>query len=70
MLQLGTPNLCLPCNIAAKRKTSSENWKASSKNQKVSSEDAEGFFRRALALYAHKFPKKGAASLTDIPEFV
>ena len=31
-------------------------------------EEAEGFFRRALGLNTHKFPKRGAASLTDLPE--
>ena len=35
---------------------------------KVSSEEAEGFFQRALGLNTHKFPKRGAASLTDLPE--
>ena len=34
---------------------------------KASSEEAEGFFRRALGLNTHKFPKRGAASLTDLP---
>jgi len=34
---------------------------------KVSSEEAEGFFRRSLGLNTHKFPKRGAASLTDLP---
>jgi len=29
------------------------NWKASSKNQMASSEEAEGFLRRTLVLYAH-----------------
>jgi len=28
---------------------------------------SEGFFRRALGLNTHKFPKRGAASLTDLP---
>ena len=37
-------------------------------NWKVSSEEAEGFFRRALDLYTHKFPKRSAASLTDLSE--
>jgi len=27
----------------------------------------EGFFRRALGLYTHRFPKRGAASLMDLP---
>ena len=27
----------------------------------------EGFFRRALGLNTHKFPKRSAASLTDLP---
>ena len=48
----------------------SENRKATSRNQKVSSEDAEGFFQRGLAFYARKLPKNGAASLMDLPEFV
>ena len=34
---------------------------------KVSSEEAEGFFQRALGLNTHKFPKRGAALLTDLP---
>ena len=34
---------------------------------KVSSEEAEGFFRRVLGLYTHRFPKRSAASLTDLP---
>jgi len=34
---------------------------------KVSSEEAESFFRRALGSYTHRFPKRGAASLTDLP---
>jgi len=28
----------------------------------------EGFFRRALGSYTHRFPKHGAALLTDLPE--
>jgi len=43
------------------------NWKASSTNRKVSSEKAEGFFRRALGLNTNKFLKRGAASLLDLP---
>ena len=52
---------------AANRKASSENRKASSENRKVFSEESEGFFRRALGSYTHKFPKRGAASLTYLP---
>ena len=59
---------------AANRKASSENLKASSENRKASSEnrkafseELEGFFRRALGSYTHKFPKRGAASLTYLP---
>jgi len=37
------------------------------RESKVSSKEAEGFFRRALGLNTHKFPKSGAASLTDLP---
>ena len=40
---------------------SSENRKVSCEIWKFSSEDAEGFFQRALALYVPKFPKNGAA---------
>jgi len=36
------------------------------RESKVSSKEAEGFFRRALGLYTHRFPKRGAASLTDL----
>jgi len=50
----------LRCDSAANRKASSE-------NRKVFSEESEGFFRRALGLYTHKFPKRGAASLTYLP---
>ena len=52
---------------AANRKASSENRKASTENRKVFSEESEGFFRRALGSYTHKFPKRGAASLTYLP---
>jgi len=34
---------------------------------KFISEESEGFFRRALGSYTHKFPKRGAASLTYLP---
>ena len=34
---------------------------------RLSSEEAEGFFQRALGLNTHKFQKCGAASLTDLP---
>ena len=37
------------------------------RESKISSEEAEGFFRRALGLNTHKFPKRGAASPTDLP---
>jgi len=37
------------------------------RESKVSSEEAESFFRRAPGLNTHKFPKRGAASLTDLP---
>jgi len=37
------------------------------RESKVSSKEAEGFFRRALGLNTHKFLKRGAASLTDLP---
>ena len=40
---------------------------SSSENRKVFSEESEGFFRRALGSYTHKFPKRGAASLTHLP---
>ena len=59
--------MCLRHDSATNRKASSKNWKASSKIQKVFSEESEGFFRRALGLYTHKFPKRGAASLTYLP---
>jgi len=52
---------------AANRKASFENRKASSENRKVFSEESEGFFRRALGSYTHKFPIRGAASLTYLP---
>ena len=38
-----------------------ENWK-------VTSKDAEGFFWRVLGSYTHKFPKRSAALLMDLPE--
>ena len=50
------------------RHITATNQKASSENCKVSFEDMEGFFRRPLGSYTHKFPKRGAASLTDLPE--
>ena len=59
--------MCLRRDSAANRKASSENRKASSENRKVFSEESEGFFRRALGSYTHKFPKRGAASLTYLP---
>jgi len=34
---------------------------------KLSSEEAEGSFRRVLGSYTHRFPKHGEASLTDLP---
>jgi len=34
---------------------------------KFFSEELEGFFRRALGSYTHKFPKRGPASLTYLP---
>ena len=40
--------------------------KASSENQKVSSEDAECFSQRMLALYIPKFLTNAAASLMDL----
>ena len=46
------------------RRDSAANRKASSENRKVFSEESEGFFRRALGSYTHKFPKRHAASLT------
>jgi len=49
------------------RRNSAVNRKASSENRKVFSEESEGFFRRALGSYTHKFPKRGAASLTYLP---
>jgi len=52
---------------AANWKASSENRKASSENRKVFSEESEGFFRRALGSYIHKFPKRGEASLMYLP---
>ena len=55
------------CDSAANQKASSENRKASSENRKVFSEESEGFFQRALDSYTHKFPKRGAASLTYLP---
>ena len=54
-------------NSTANWKASSENRKASSENRKVFSEESEGFFRRVLGLYTHKFPKRGAASLMYLP---
>jgi len=57
----------LRCDSAANQKASSENRKACSGNWKVFSEESEGFFRRALGSYTHKFPKRGAASLTYLP---
>ena len=36
-------------------------------SEEVFSEEAEGFFRRALGLYTHTFPKCGAALLTYLP---
>lgn len=53
--------MCLQCRFAA-------NWKASSKNQKASSEEAEGFLQRSLGLHVHKLPKHCEASLTDLLE--
>jgi len=32
------------------------------------SRESGGFFRRTLGSYTQKFPKCGAASLTDLPE--
>ena len=55
------PDRCLRYSFTANRKASTE-------NQKFSSEDVEGFFRRAHALYVPKFPKNSAVSLTDLPE--
>jgi len=52
---------------AANRKASFENQKASSENRKVFSEESEGFIRRALGSYTHKFLKRGAASPTYLP---
>ena len=49
------------------RRDSAANRKASSENRKVFSEESEGFFRRALGSYTHKFPKRGAALLTYLP---
>ena len=49
------------------RRNSAANRKASSENRKVFSEESEGFFRRALGSYTHKFTKCGAASLTYLP---
>ena len=37
------------------------------RESKVFSEEAEGFFRRLLGSYTHRFLKHGAASLTDLP---
>ena len=34
---------------------------------KFFSEESEGFFRRSLGSYTHKFPKRGAALLTYLP---
>ena len=42
--------------------------KDSSTNREVSSEKVEGFFRRRLGSYAHKFLKQYATSLMDLPE--
>ena len=56
-------------SFAVNWKASSKNWK-SSENRKVYSEDAEGFFCRALALYVPKSPKNGAALLTHLLEIV
>jgi len=49
------------------RRDSAANHKASFENRKLFSEESEGFFRRALGSYTHKFPKRGAASLTYFP---
>ena len=38
------------------------------KDQKVSSDNAEGFFCRGLGLYVPRFPKNGAAAFTDLLE--
>ena len=38
---------------------------ASSKNGKVSSEEAEGFLKKALAVYVHRFIKQVKLHLTD-----
>ena len=56
--------MCLRCVSATNQKASSANWKASSENWKIFSKETEGFFRRALSLYTHKFPKRSTASLT------
>jgi len=37
------------------------------RESKVSSEEAEGFFQRALGTYTHRFSKHSAALLTDLP---
>ena len=46
-------NAFLICVRGAASPRSSENWKASFENRKVSSEDVEGFFQRVLALYVN-----------------
>ena len=63
-------NAFLICVRGAASPRSSENWKASFENRKVTSEDVEGFFQRALALYVPMFPKNGAALLTVLLELV
>jgi len=52
------------------QRSCTENRKASSASQKISAEEAEGFFRRVLGSYTHTFPKHSAASLMDFPELL
>ena len=61
-------NVFLRYSLCCKSKASSANWKVSSENWKVSSKEVEGFHRRVLGSYTHKFPKRGGASLTDLLE--
>ena len=61
-------NVFLRHSLCRKSKASSANWKVSSENWKVSSKEVEGFHRRVLGSYTHKFPKRGGASLTDLLE--
>ena len=51
----------------ANQKVSSENRKVSSENRKVFPKNQKASSEEPLGLYTHKFPKRGAASLTYLP---